>query len=165
MDQLRVAIPEDGAAVSELLSLSYAALMAEAYPDVLLAKALPLITKANPTLLASGRYAVIADETGRLLACGGWSVERPGSREVIPGLAHIRHFAVHPDAVRRRLGRQLYGWCAQAARAQGMNVFECHASLNAEAFYRALGFERSQEMSLRLTADVMLPAIEMRKEI
>lgn len=165
MDQLRVATPEDQAKVSELLRLSYAALMADAYPRDLLEAALPAITKANPTLLASGRYAVIEEETGRLVACGGWSVERPGSREVIPGLAHIRHFAVHPEKIRYGLGRRLYTWCEDAARAAGMTAFECHASLNAEAFYQALGFTRSREMSLQLAADVTLPAIEMMREI
>lgn len=165
MDQLRTARPEDQAMVSVLLGLSYTALMADAYPADLLAAALPAITKANPTLLASGRYAVIADETGRLTACGGWSLERPGSGEVIAGLAHLRHFAVHPEAVRRGLGRRLYEWCANAARLAGMTTFECHASLNAEGFYRALGFTRSGEMSLRLTAGVALPAIKMRREI
>jgi len=165
MDQLRVATPEDRAKVSELLGLSYAALMAEAYPADLLAQALPSITKANLTLLASGRYAVIEEETGRLVACGGWSVDRPASHEVIPGLAHIRHFAIHPERVRHGLGRRLYAWCEDAARAAGMTAFECHASLNAEAFYKALGFTRSREMSLRLTADVTLPAIEMKSNL
>lgn len=163
MDQLRTARPEDQAMVSELLGLSYAALMADAYPADLLEAALPLITRANPALLASGRYAVIADETGRLIACGGWSQERPGTGEVIAGLAHIRHFAVHPDAVRRGLGRRLYEWCEDAARGARMTEFECHASLNAESFYRALGFTRSGEMCLRLKAGVALPAIVMTR--
>lgn len=105
MERLRTASSDDRAAVSDLLGLSYRALMAGAYPDDLLALALPMITKANPVLLASGRYAVIEDDAGRLIACGGWSLERPGSGEVVTDLAHIRHFAVHPDAVRRGLGR------------------------------------------------------------
>lgn len=165
MDRLRIAAAEDRGAVSDLLALSYSALMAGFYAPDLLEAGLPLITKANPVLLASGHYAVIEDETGRLLACGGWSLERPGSREVVPGLAHIRHFAVHPEAIRRGLGRRLYEWCEDGARGAHATAFECHASLNAEGFYRALGFERRREMSLRLSADVTLPAIEMRREI
>lgn len=165
MERLRTASSDDRAAVSDLLGLSYRVLMAGAYPADLLAQALPMITKANPVLLASGRYAVIADDAGRLLACGGWSLERPGSGDVVEGLAHIRHFAVHPDAVRRGLGRQLYQWCEDAARIQRMTQFECHASLNAEGFYRRLGFKRGRELSLRLNASVMLPAIEMTKRL
>lgn len=165
MERLRTASPDDRAAVSDLLGLSYRALMAGAYPADLLAQALPLITKANPVLLASGRYGLIEDEAGRLLACGGWSLERPGSGEAVEGLAHVRHFAVHPEAVRRGLGRQLYQWCEDAARAQRMTQFECHASLNAEGFYRNLGFRRGRELGLRLSAGVTLPAIEMVKEL
>src|SRR5437868_12494622 len=90
MDQLRTARPEDQKAVGELLGLSYAALLADTYAAVLLEAALPAITKANPTLLASGRYALLEDDTGKLIACGGWSLERPGSGEVIAGLAHLR---------------------------------------------------------------------------
>ncbi len=165
MERLRTASSDDRAAVSDLLDLSYRALMAGAYPADLLAQALPMITKANPVLLASGRYGLIEDEAGQLLACGGWSLERPGSGVVVEGLAHIRHFAVHPDAVRRGLGRRLYQWCEDAARIHGMTHFECHASLNAEGFYRRLGFERSRELGLRLRTSVTLPAIEMVKEL
>lgn len=165
MERLRTASPDDRAPVSDLLGLSYQVLMAGAYPADLLAQALPMISKANPVLLASGRYGLIEDEAGRLLACGGWSLERPGSGDVVEGLAHIRHFAVHPDAVRHGLGRQLYQWCEDSARIAGMTNFECHASLNAEGFYRRLGFRRSREFGLRLNASLMLPAIEMVKEL
>lgn len=165
MERLRTARPEDQAAVTALLGLSYGALLAGAYPAGLLSRALPFITKANPVLLASGRYALIEDDTGRLIACGGWSLERPGSAEVIDGLAHIRHFAVHPGAIRRGLGRQLYEWCEDAARAAQATEFECHASLNAEAFYRRLGFRRESEMTLRLGTDVTIPALVMVKGI
>lgn len=165
MERLRTASPADRAPVGDLLDLSYRVLMAGAYPADLLAQSLPLITKANPVLLASGRYGLIEDDAGRLLACGGWSLERPGSGVVVEGLAHIRHFAVHPDAVRRGLGRQLYQWCEDAARAQGMTHLECHASLNAEGFYRRLGFRRSRELGLLLRAGVTLPAIEMVKNL
>lgn len=165
MERLRTASPDDRAAVSDLLGQSYRVLMADAYPADLLELALPLITKANPVLLASGRYGLIEDDAGRLLACGGWSLERPGSGVVVEGLAHIRHFAVHPDAVHRGLGRQLYQWCEDAARSAGMTDFECHASLNAEGFYRRIGFRRGRELSLRLRAGVTLPAIEMTKRL
>lgn len=53
MERLRTATPDDRAAVSDLLDQSYRVLMAGAYPADLLAQALPLITKANPVLLAA----------------------------------------------------------------------------------------------------------------
>ena len=161
---LRVARPEDHAAVSDLLSRSYSILMAHAYPVDLLALALPIITKASPALLASGRYAVIETGDRRLAGCGGWSRERPGSGEVTPGLAHIRHFAIDPAWFRRGLGRRLYDWCEETARKEGMKAFECHSSLNAESFYRALGFTRVGTLSIDF-GSCALPAIVMTRKI
>ena len=74
---LRVARPEDRAAVSDLLSRSYSILMAPAYPADLLALALPVITKASPALLGSGRYAVIETGDGRLAGCGAGAANDP----------------------------------------------------------------------------------------
>jgi GNAT superfamily N-acetyltransferase len=161
---LRVARPEDHAAVSGLLSRSYWILMAPAYPADLLALALPVITKASPALLASGRYAVIETRDGRLVGCGGWSRERPGSGEVTPGLAHIRHFAIDPAWFRRGLGRRLYDWCEETARAEGMKAFECHSSRNAEPFYQALGFARRGTFHIDLGV-CTIPAILMTRKI
>jgi hypothetical protein len=71
--------------------------MVPAYDDAVLAVALPLMTQANPMLLASGSYYLTITEESRTVACGGWTHERPGSGEIVPSLAHIRHFATHPD--------------------------------------------------------------------
>jgi GNAT superfamily N-acetyltransferase len=161
---LRVARPEDHAAVSDLLSRSYRISMAPAYPADLMALALPVISEANPALLASGRYAVIETGDGTLAGGGGWSRERPGSGDVIPGLAHIRHFAIDPMWLRRGLGRRLYDWCEEAARGEGMTAFECHSSLNAEPFYRALGFARVGTLSIDF-GPCSLPAIVMTRRI
>jgi GNAT superfamily N-acetyltransferase len=161
---LRVARPEDHTAVSDLLSRSYRVLMAPAYPGGLLALALPVITKANPTLLASGRYAVIEAADGTFAGCGGWSRERPGSGEVTPGLAHIRHFAIDPAWLRRGLGRRLYDWCEEGARSENMTALECHSSINAEPFYAALGFVRVGTLSIDF-GPCALPAIVMTRKI
>ena len=46
--------------------------------------ALPYMSRANPRLLASGTYYV-AEIDGVAAGCGGWSVEKPGSGEIIAG--------------------------------------------------------------------------------
>jgi GNAT superfamily N-acetyltransferase len=98
---LRVAGPADAEAVTALLAASYPALLAAAYTADVLAATLPLMTKANPRLLASGTYYVAEADGGSLAGCGGWTAEMPGSGEVVPGVGHIRHFATHPQWTRR----------------------------------------------------------------
>ena len=160
---LRVATPDDAAAVRHVLVHSYPALMAGAYEPELLARALPIITRPHPRLLAGGTY-FLAEAEGEAAGCGGWSWERPGGNEVEPGLAHIRHFATHRDWTGRGVGRALYERCERDARAAGANRFECYASLNGEAFYAALGFVRIGAIEVEM-AGFDFPSILMRRPI
>jgi GNAT superfamily N-acetyltransferase len=120
---VRVARPADSGAVSALLVASYSSLLAAHYDSYTLGRALPIMTKANPTLLASGTYYVAEDELGNLVGCGGWTTARPGM--VIEGEAHIRHFATHPERVRRGVGTALLTRCFSEARLLG--ILNCTA--------------------------------------
>jgi GNAT superfamily N-acetyltransferase len=160
---LRVATPADAAAVTAILLPSYARLMAEAYPSGLLARALPVITRANPVLLASGLYYLVEAETGEPAGCGGWSAHPPGARERDPRRAHIRHFATHPDWIRRGAGRMVYARCEADARAAGFTRFECWASRNGEGFYAALGFRRLERIETPMPGGIRFPAIRMER--
>jgi GNAT superfamily N-acetyltransferase len=120
---------------------AYPVLMARAYDAAVLDAALPRMIRVNPALLDAGTFYVAADGRGAVVGCGGWSLARPGSGEVAPGLAHIRHFGTHPHWTGCGVGRAIYERCEADARAAGIIRFECYASLNAEAFYEALGFE------------------------
>ena len=156
----RPARSEDAPEVTRLLALSYARLMAGAYEASLLAAAVPLIAVANPSLLASGRYFLAFTGAGDLAGCGGWSLERPWG-EAEPGLGHVRHFAVHPDHLGRGIGRALFEVSAAQARQAGVTRMECYASLNAEGFYRALGFRTVRPISVELRPGLVFPALEM----
>ena len=162
---LRIATSRDAEAVSELLRASYPRLMKSAYDEEVLAPALELMTQANPSLLSSGTYYVAELTNGLLVGCGGWTPERPGTKSVEPGLGHLRHFAVHPDWTRRGIGRALIEACDRSARAAGVMAFECYSSLNAERFYRALGFVRIREMNMELKPPVVLPGVLMRRNL
>jgi N-acetylglutamate synthase-like GNAT family acetyltransferase len=163
--KVRVAKLGDAEAVGRLLRASYPKLMASSYDEDVLAPALELMTKANPSLLGSGTYYLAESSTGLLVGCGGWSLERPGAGTVEPRLGHVRHFAVHPDWTRRGIGRAIFGLCESTARAAGVRVFECYSSLNAEKFYRALDFERVREMNIELLPPVVLGGVLMRREL
>jgi N-acetylglutamate synthase-like GNAT family acetyltransferase len=163
--EIRVATLGDAEAVGRLLQASYPQLMASSYDEDLLIPALKLMTKANPSLLSSGTYYLAERSTGELVGCGGWTVERPGSGSVEPGVGHVRHFAVHPDWTRRGIGRHIFNACERTAHAAGVKVFECYSSLNAEEFYRSLGFERIRETEFELQPPVTLRGVLMRRNL
>jgi len=159
---IRVATPEDAPAVASVLSDSFPALMAAAYEPELLARALPLITRPNPRLLAGGTY-YLAECRGQTVGCGGWSSNEPGSAATVPGLVHIRHFAVSREWIGKGVGRALYQHSEGEARVAGAERFEVQSSLNAEPFYAAQGFARIRPIAVPMAPDLLFPSILMRK--
>jgi len=160
---VRAATAADEPAIADVLTASYSVLMADAYAADVLAAALPLITRPNAKLIASGHFAVVESEHG-ILACGGYSLDRPGGG-IEPDLAHIRHYATLPRAARRGCGRLLFQWCAARARREGARIFECYSARNAVAFYQAMGFEVVREDAVEFGGLVTFPMIVMRAVI
>jgi GNAT superfamily N-acetyltransferase len=158
-----VAGPADAEAVTALLAASYPALLAAAYTADVLAATLPLMTKAQPKLLASGTYYVAEVDGGSLAGCGGWTAETPGSGAVVPGVGHIRHFATHPDWTRRGIASAMLGRCVAEAKARGVTTMDAFATLSAEDFYRAHGFQTIGPIDVPMTPDVSLPSLWMRR--
>ncbi|WP_349369761.1 GNAT family N-acetyltransferase [Salinarimonas sp.] len=138
--RIRPATPADADAVSAVLAASYGTLFQGWYAPAVLEAALPLMIRANPALLACGTYRVAQDETGRIVACGGWTAEAPGGAESPPDTGHIRHVATHPDLLRRGAARLIVETALAEARARGKSRMECLSTLQAEAFYARMGF-------------------------
>lgn len=162
----RVAAPNDEAAIENVLSASYPALMGNAYDPDTLTAVLPLITKANPSLLASGTYYVVESSSGMIIGCGGWTrVTPPGIDKATDGVGHLRHFGTHPQWIRCGVGKAIYQQCAATACAEQVRIFEVLSSLNAVAFYAALGFQRVREVVVTIGSGIEFPAILMRREL
>ncbi|MCG6859323.1 MAG: GNAT family N-acetyltransferase [Salaquimonas sp.] len=162
---IRVALPADAESVTELLAASCPVLMAGAYDEAALKVALPAMTRAKSELLSSGTFYVAEADDGELAGCGGWTRERPGTGETNPRLAHIRHFATQPKWIGRGVGQALCNRCEEDARAAGISRFECHASLNAQGFYQALGFDTLRRFELAMGNGSSLPSILMQREL
>lgn len=160
---MRRAVPEDAPTVTALLEKSYATLMADAYDADVLQDILPRITRAQPTLLASGRFFVADAEP--LAGCGGWSLERPGSNDTVDGVAHVRHFGVHPEWTRRGVGSAIFARCLDDAGSAGVERLMCYAFINGEAFYSALGFRRIGPIEVDLPDGLTLPSILMQLDL
>lgn len=136
---LRAAAPDDARKVSDVLAASYSTLYVGWYRDDVLTAALPAMTRANPLLLASGRY-FLCERNNRAVACGGWSLAPPqGAAEA--GRGHLRHFATHPDHLGLGCASAIVERCLDDARASGCTQMEVLSSLTAEAFYADRGFK------------------------
>ncbi len=162
---IREATAADELLVSELLNASYPNLMATAYDPFILAATLPFMTRANSVLLRSGTYYLSETQDGAIVGCGGWTFQRPSDGSVAPGLAHIRHFATHPDWIGGGIGRALYARCEDKARSAGAHEFECCSSLNAEGFYSALGFNTVKRIDVPMGRELSFPAVLMRRTL
>lgn len=138
---LRAARPDDAAALDDVLYASYSTVLRGWYRDETLDIAAKAMGRANPALLSSGRY-FLAEIGGRAVACGGWSREAPGRGGVIPRLAHVRHFATHPDYLGRGLGGAILARSIGEAKDDGAVEMEAISTLAAEAFYAHHGFRR-----------------------
>jgi N-acetylglutamate synthase-like GNAT family acetyltransferase len=138
--------------------------MKPAYAPDVLAAALPFMTRANADLLASGTYFIAETESFELVGCGGWTPQTPGTDVIVDKIGHIRHFATHPDWNGQGIGRALYEACEAQAAAAGITGFDCFASLNAEGFYAALGFEPVERIEVAMPR-VSFPATLMRRKV
>lgn len=108
-------------------------------------------------LLTSGRYYV-AETAGRLIGSGGW-----GRDERDAALAHVRAVYVHPEFLRKGVGRRLVAVAEARGKQAGCYVFAANSSLNAVAFYAALEYRVISERVLNLKGDVAFPIVRMEK--
>jgi GNAT superfamily N-acetyltransferase len=159
---VRTAIPNDRELLSQLIASSYGGLARAPYDPGALAAALPSMSRANPKLLASGTYYV-AEIDGTAAGCGGWTMEKPGSDEIVAGVGHIRHFATHPAHLRKGIGRLLLDVCLTEAREAGIRTMMCQSTLPAEPFYAAAGFRRIGLIEIEMGPGVRLPAVAMQR--
>lgn len=178
----RLATLDDAGAVGDLLMRSYGSLFPAHYPAPVLEAALPLMGRANPDLLNSGRYFLLddPDQAGRCLGCGGWTPESPGSRKISDDKisddkgsddegsddeGHIRHFATDPLYLRRGIGRAIIEACFKQARQQKIRRLWCLSSLPAVAFYQAQGFHSLERQDVALKPGVLFTAERMYAEL
>jgi GNAT superfamily N-acetyltransferase len=154
---IRRANPADLTAVDALLAASYPRLLAADYPPSVMVTALPLIARANPRLLASGRYFVAQGTGGRILAAGGWS-GGTGS-----DAAEVRHVVTDHRHTRQGIGRRLMAQVLEDAAAAGCHRLDCLATRTAVPFYTALGFTPLGPVAVTLRPGIVFPAVRMTR--
>jgi N-acetylglutamate synthase-like GNAT family acetyltransferase len=161
---LRIALPEDAERVTAMLWASYPVLLATDYNADFLARALPLMCRANPSLLASGTYYV-AEVAGDIVGCGGWTKEQPGSGAIVPAEGHIRHLGTHPVAARCGVASGIVRRCFADARKSGIRTLHVIATRTAVPFYQSLDFKMVGAIEVPLADDLSLQSVLMRTGI
>lgn len=162
---VRSATPADLAAVDALLGRSYPALLKGAYPPSVLVTAIPLISKANPQLLASGTYFVVID-SDEIVGAGGWTKGAPaGGGATRRGWGHVRHVVTDHRRVREGIGKVLMTHIFATASASGIAGLDCLSTLVAVPFYAALGFETVGPVSVTLRQGIEFPSVLMRRSL
>jgi GNAT superfamily N-acetyltransferase len=166
---LRLARPADLTAVDDLLARSFPRLLAADYPPSVLVLAVPLIARARPALLASGRYFVVSDETGKIVGAGGYSFDAPApdgaSGAVVARLAHVRHFAADPARLRQGIAARIMAQVLEGSQAEGAIVMECLSTRTAVPFYKAMGFAVDRPVTVPLRAGIDFPAVRMWRKL
>ncbi len=159
---LRLARPEDLSAVDTLLARSFPRLLAKDYPPSIMVTIVPVIAWARPDLLASGRYFLVEDASGRVLGAGGYSLPGTGpARRQGRVTASIRHVATDPDATRQGIGRRLMQAIFVAAAAEGVRHYDCLSTLTAVPFYLANGFTALGPVQVPMLPGLSFSAIRM----
>lgn len=159
---LRPARPEDETALTELLTTSYSDLLAYDYAPRVLNAALPVIGRARVDLLTARDYVVAEAGDGQLIAAGGWTWAGPTGQASPLDWGHVRHVACHPDFAGQGIGGLILSTALDSARAAGVRVLSCMATLTAREFYRHMGFQDRGEVDLTLPGGTRFPAVEMR---
>ena len=173
---LRVATPDDAAAVESVMKQSTAAHFPQWYDEHQTESAVAHVAHVDPLLLSDGTYYIL-EVKGEAVACGGWS--RRGklytgsgdadddARIVDPATepARVRAMFVRPDWTRRGLGRRILEAAKQAARAEGFSRMILVATLPGVPLYEAYGFRALEEADVTTPDGVVLPCVVMDKRI
>ncbi len=163
---VRTAGASDLAEIDALLARSYPVLLKGHYPPSVLVMAIPLISKAQPGLLASGTYFVVLDNRGCIVGAGGWTRVEPGTgRKGAPSTGHIRHVVTDHRLVRQGIGRALMGHIFDHARRAGILRLNCLSTRMAVPFYAACGFKERGPVSIELRPGIAFPAVRMHRSL
>jgi len=157
--QIRNSTIDDFAAVEAILARSYPKLLSADYAPSVLVTALPLISRAQPKLLSGGTYYV-AVENGRVLAAGGWSLDRMDLNT-----GYVRHVVTDDRYLRRGLATQILEKCFAQSSARGVRALECWSTHTAVPFYEAMKFIVDGPMLVPLGGGIAFPAVRMRRDV
>src|SRR5207248_5337151 len=127
---LRLAAPDDEAAIEALMKESIAGLFPAFYDERQTASAVRYVGEVDRVLIEDGTYFVL-EADGEVVGCGGWSRrdrlytgsgDAAGDDRLLDPArepARVRAMFVRADWTRRGLGRRILEACEVAAKGEG----------------------------------------------
>lgn len=174
---IRSAAPEDIRDLERHIAMSVRVLAAEYHSPEEIDSSLRYLFGVDSTLINDGTYYV-AERSGEILACGGWSrrktpfggdntasAQDPSFRDPAVDPAVMRAFFVAPHAVRKGLGRMILARCEEECRAFGFSSAELVATRMGAAFYTVCGFIPAEPVSIELPDGITIDAVRMTKSL
>ena len=173
---IRKANLDDREAIQQLIVDSARKLSQEDYSGEQIEAAIKAVFGVDTNLILDGSYYV-AESSGRLVGCGGWSKRRTlfggdrfanrDSSELDPKTeaAKIRAFFVHPEFARKGIARAILTCCEAEARVHGFRSLELMSTLPGIKLYQTCGYEGAERVELDVGAGVVLQLMEMRKDL
>ena len=170
----RLARLEDIPQLNQLIGSSVRGLSVGYYTPAQIESSLKHVFGVDTQLVIDGTY-YIAEIDGAIVGCGGWSKRNTlyggdQYKEIKDPLldpekdaARIRAFFVHPDYIRRGIGKFIINVCETAAKKHGFTNFELGATLPGVPLYSAMGYEAVENTSATLLDGEVLALVKMRK--
>jgi len=173
---IRKAALDDCPAIEKLVALSARGLSAEEYTSDQIEGALRGAFGLDTQLIKDGTYFV-AEATGMLVGCGGWSKRKTlfggdkhterDAEELDPRTdpAKIRAFFVHPAWARKGIGRALLAQCESEALSTGFRSLELMSTLPGLKMYSACGFVAGEQVNYELSPGLTIEFVPMKKRL
>ncbi len=165
--QVRAARPGETAAIEALQVRCVRAQAGGYYTEREIEAYIAEVGTLDRRLIADGTYYVVEDGRG-LVGCGGWS-SRPAHYEQADcahaGLPQIRAFFVDPALRRAGIGRALLARVEREIMTAGHSSVVLTAMLSGVAFYHALSYRKTANTTVTLSSGLVLPSIDMLKEL
>ncbi|MEM1386569.1 MAG: GNAT family N-acetyltransferase [Pseudomonadota bacterium] len=153
---VRVAERRDLADLDALFGRAYPRSLKADYPPSIMVTALPLISKAQPSLVTCGTFFVAENESG-IVAAGGWTPRRDSR------MGDVRHVVTDDQHQRQGIGRAVFDRIFTTARDANVTLLDCKATRTAVPFYKALGFKTLGPLTVDLRPGISFPAVQMQR--
>ena len=160
---VRKAERSDLSALDALFAKSYPAILKSDYPPSVLVTAIPRIAKANPRLIETGSYFVVADSHGELVGAGGWTPSAPPGFQGSERVGHIRHVVTDVKRLRQGIGTSLMDRILQTSKTAGVDRLDCLSTRTAVPFYASCGFRELGPVAVPLAQGIDFPAVRMQR--